>query len=248
MLRSVIIDDEPQNVKLLRTMLSEHCPQVNNLAEASGVESGIEVIQQTKPDLVFLDIEMPQGSAFNILDKLYPVSFEIIFVTAFNSYALKAIKYSALDYLLKPVNVEELKQAVNKAADKISTKTINLQLKNMLDNVKNVGTGFMKIAIPSIQGLEFINVEDIIHCEAKRAYTYLYISKSKKLLSVKTLSEYEELLPSNIFFRVHHSHLINLKRVVKFHKGRGGQVEMENGALIEVATRRKDEFLAKFNI
>src|SRR5215467_3565824 len=134
MLRSVIIDDEPKNVRILRSMLAEFCPQVNIVAEAGNANQGIESIQTTKPDLVFLDIEMPYGSAFDMLDKLYPVNFEIIFVTAFNSYMLKAFKYSALDYLLKPVNIEELKAAVSKAAEKISFKNFNKQLFNLLEN------------------------------------------------------------------------------------------------------------------
>jgi len=248
MLRSVIIDDEPKNVRILRNMLEEFCPQVTVMAEAGNANQGVEVILEAKPELVFLDIEMPYGSAFDMLDKLYPVTFEIIFVTAFNSYMLKAFKYSALDYLLKPVNIEELKAAVNKAAEKINFKKFNKQLFNLLENLKKAQSTLPKLAIPSQSGLEFVQVDEIIRCEAEGGYTFFHTKAREKIVSVRNIKEYEELLPEALFFRIHNSHLINLNFIKKYHKGRGGFVEMEDGFMIEVATRRKDEFLAKFNI
>src|SRR5882724_5652311 len=221
MLRSVIIDDEPKNVRILRNMLEEFCPLVNIAAEAGDANKGIEAILQAKPDLVFLDIEMPYGSAFDMLDKLYPVNFEIIFVTAFNSYMLKAFRYSALDYLLKPVSIEELKLAVNKAASKVNIKTLNLQLHNLLENLRKSQTIPAKLAIPSQDGLEFLPVEDILRCEAQGGYTFFYTRSGDKVISVRNIKEYEELLPDSIFFRIHNSHLINLNFVKKYHKGRG---------------------------
>src|SRR5882724_2111860 len=174
MLRSVIIDDEPKNVRILRNMLEEFCPLVNIVAEAGDANKGIEAILQAKPDLVFLDIEMPYGSAFDMLDKLYPVNFEIIFVTAFNSYMLKAFKYSALDYLLKPVNIEELITAVNKAADKVNFKNFNKQIFNLLENLKKAQPNTPRLAISSQTGLAFIQVDDIIRCEAEGGYTFFF--------------------------------------------------------------------------
>jgi len=221
---------------------------VNIVAEAGDANKGIEAILQAKPDLVFLDIEMPYGSAFDMLDKLYPVNFEIIFVTAFNSYMLKAFKYSALDYLLKPVNIEELITAVNKAADKVNFKNFNKQIFNLLENLKKAQPSTSRLAIPSQGGLAFIQVDDIIRCQAEGGYTFFFTKTREKVVSVKNIKEYEELLPDSVFFRIHNSHLINLNYIRKYHKGRGGYVEMEDGFMIEVATRRKDEFLAKFNI
>lgn len=246
MIDSVIIDDETMNTRILKKMLADFCPQVNVVAEAKDVQQGISVINQYKPALVFLDIEMPYGNAFDLLDELMPVSFEIIFITAFNEYALKAFRYSALDYLLKPVNINELKMAVERAGERVNSKNINSQLNNLLQNLHKKNEAIQKIALPSKDGLLFIAIEDIYRCEASGSYTYIYTRKEGKNISSKSIKEYEELLPGDIFFRIHHSHLVNLKEIKKYHRGRGGYVEMKDGALIDVAVRRKDEFLSRF--
>ncbi len=246
MIESIIVDDEPKNINVLRKMLNEFCAEVEVIAEARDAQQAIALIQQHSPDLLFLDIEMPYGNAFDILDKLMPVNFEVIFITAFNDYALKAFKYSALDYLLKPININELKIAVGKAAANINSKNLGLQLKNLLDNLKNKNETLRKIAFPSKEGLIFISMGDIIRCEASGSYTHIFIKGREKIISSKSVKEYEEILPEAIFFRIHHSHIINLTEIKKYHRGRGGHVEMSDGALIDVAVRRKEEFLSRF--
>jgi two-component system, LytTR family, response regulator len=245
-MRALIIDDEPKNVRILKKLLEDYCPQVVVTGEAGDARVAYTTIRELKPELVFLDIEMPYGNAFDLLDKLMPVDFEIIFITAFDDYTLKAFKYSALDYLLKPVDIDELKAAVKKTAEKIAGKNINLQLGNLLSNLKNNQATLQKIALPSADGIIFINVEEIIRCEANGNYTIIYADSKEKITASKTIKDYEELLPPSIFCRIHNSHIINLNRIKKYHRGRGGFVVMDDGTSIEVASRRRDEFLAKF--
>ncbi|HVM88583.1 MAG TPA: LytTR family DNA-binding domain-containing protein [Puia sp.] len=247
MITSVIIDDEPKNIHILRKMLNEFCPEINITGEAKDALQAVDIIRNYKPQLVFLDIEMPYGNAFDILDQLMPVNFEVIFITAFNNYALKAFRYSALDYLLKPINIQELHSAVNKASEKILSKNTNLQLKNLIQNIKNKNEALRKIAFPAKDGLIFIPLCDIIRLEASGSYTHVFIKDNERVLSSKSIKEYEELLPDSLFFRVHHSHIINLLEIKKYHKGRGGQVEMSDNTFIDVAVRRKDEFLSKMS-
>jgi two-component system, LytTR family, response regulator len=245
-MRSLIIDDEPKNVRILKKLLEDYCPQVEVIGDADDAKMAYSTIRELKPELVFLDIEMPYGNAFDLLDKLLPIDFEIIFITAFDDYSLKAFKYSALDYLLKPVDIEELKAAVKKASEKITGKNINLQLGNLLSNLKNSQVTLQKIALPHADGIVFINVEEIIRCEANGNYTIIYADSKEKITASKTIKDYEELLPPGIFCRIHNSHIINLNRIKKYHRGRGGFVVMDDGTSIEVASRRRDEFLAKF--
>ena len=248
MLRSIIIDDEPKNIRILRKLVEDYCPAVNVIADASDVESANRVINETSPDLLFLDIEMPFGNAFDLLDKLKPISFEVIFVTAFNDYALKALKYSALDYLLKPVNIEELKLAVERAIQRIQVKNINETLNNLLYNLQKPQPTMQKLALPSAEGLIFIHLDKIVRCEASGAYTIIYTRKGEKITTSRNIKDYEDLLPAGMFFRVHNSHIVNLNCIKKYYRGRGGYIEMEDGATIEVATRRKDGFLKSFGI
>ncbi|WP_153798180.1 LytR/AlgR family response regulator transcription factor [Foetidibacter luteolus] len=246
MIRALIIDDEPKNIRVLKNLVEQFCPQVKICGEAENAETAIRLIKELHPGLVFLDIEMPYGNAFDMLDKLMPVDFEIIFITAFDEYTLKAFKYSALDYLLKPVNIEELKEAVEKAEKRIQHKDTNQQLNNLLYNLKKNNTTLQKIALPFKESLLFVPVNNITRCEASSGYCNVFTSDGQKFLGTKTIKEYEEMLPPDVFFRIHNSHLINLTYVRKYLKGRGGLVEMEDGVMIEVASRRKEEFLARF--
>ncbi len=248
MINAVIIDDEPKNIKVFKNMLQEFCPHVQLLGEADNSKTGKKLILETKPQLVFLDIEMPYGNGFDLLNDLIPVDFEIIFVTAFDKYMLQALKYSALDYLLKPVNIDELKIAVKNAEGRIQKNSVNQQLHILLDNFKKKEPALKKIAIPTADGFDFISISDIVRCEAQGAYTKIYINNSRSFLVSRSLKDYENLLPEDIFFRIHHSHLINLNYITKYNRGRGGLVELEDGSKIEVATRRKDEFLKKFGL
>lgn len=248
MIKAIIVDDEPKNRKVLRSLLTQFCPQVVVENEAGSADEATVMIQQEKPDILFLDIEMPYGNGFDLLDRLMPVDFEIIFITAFDEYTLKAFKYSALDYLLKPVNIQELQTAVDKASKKIHLKNINQQLSNLLQNIRHSESTSSKLAVPSQDGFFFISLNDIIRIEAKGNYTSIFSNDGQKHVSSRTIKQYEEMLPPRQFFRIHNSHIINLAFIKKYHKGRGGQVEMSDGALLEVATRRKDDFLALFDI
>jgi two-component system, LytTR family, response regulator len=172
----------------------------------------------------------------------------VIFITAFDEYSLKAIKYSALDYLLKPVNIEELKVAVLKAEERIAARNTDSRIENLLYNLRKPQPDLQKIALPSKEGYIFILLTDIIRCESKTGYTTFYVDGMDKIVSSRNIKEYEPLLPTEIFFRIHNSHIINLNHVKKYHRGRGGYIEMDDGAMIEVATRRKDEFLARFGL
>jgi two-component system, LytTR family, response regulator len=245
-MRALLVDDEPKNVRILKTLLQNYCPQVNIIGEAGDAEAAFAAIKTLQPELVFLDIEMPHGNAFDLLNKLMPVNFEVIFITAFDNYSLKAFKYSALDYLLKPVDIEELKAAVNKAMGKIHSHQLNHQIEYLISNFRGGQSLLQKIALPTADGIAFLNVDDIIRCEANGNYTYFYLGNKDKVVASKNIKEYEDILPANIFCRIHNSHIINLNRVKKYHKGRGGYIIMEDGSNLEVASRRRDEFLAKF--
>ncbi len=246
MFKTVIVDDEPKNLRILKKLLQDYCPQIQIVGEAGDVKQAAEIIRELKPDLVILDIEMPYGNAFDLLDGLMPIDFEVIFITAFDNYSLKAFKYSALDYLLKPVDISELQAATNKAIQKITGKNLNQQVALLLSNFKNTQNNLQKIAIPTMDGFVFMNVDEIIRCEANGAYTFIYTTRNEKITASKNIKEYEELLPETSFCRIHNSHLVNLNRIKKYSKGRGGTVIMEDGAILEVASRRRDEFLAMF--
>jgi two-component system LytT family response regulator len=248
MINCLIVDDEPGNIRILRKMLEEYCPQVVVMGEALNPDEAETLIQKLEPRLVFLDIEMPFGNAFDLLDRLMPVSFEIIFVTAFNDYALKAFKYSALDYLLKPINIKELCHAIEKVSEKIRLRSSSTQLANLLANLRQPDVNSYKIALPTIDGLDFVLVDQIIRCEAVGGYTAFYLKTREKIVSARNIKEYEDLLPPSLFLRVHNSHIINLMYIKAYHKGRGGYVEMEDGTTIELAIRRKKEFLNRFRL
>lgn len=244
MIKAIIIDDEPKNIRILKGLLERYCPQVNITGEANGFHEALELLTTTDPDLLFLDIEMPYGNAFDLLEKIMPVKYEIVFVTAFDNYALKAFKFSAVDYILKPVNIDDLKRAVNKAEQKLQFKNINTKLENLVNNFKK--TEFQKIALPLMDGLTFVSVNDIVYFHAKGSYTDVHMQNGPTHTTGRTIKEYEDILQSESFCRVHNSYLINISRVKKYNKGRGGLLEMEDGALIEVSTRRRDEFLSRF--
>jgi len=242
----VLIDDDSKNLKILRSMLTSFCPNVRILGEATNAQSGIELINAVHPELVFLDIEMPYGNGFELLDKLMPVNFEIIFITAFDEYSLRAFRYSAIDYLLKPVDIDDLKAAINKAAEKQHLKNSSIQLSNLLSNLTQDKSQHMKVAITTNEGLTFVKLGDIIRFQANKNYTTLFLVNDNRIIGCKNIKEYEDLLPDDIFFRIHHSHIINLNFVKYYSKGRGGNVIMEDGTSIEVAVRRKEHFLSHF--
>ncbi len=240
MLTAIIIDDEAKGRMALKQKLLDYCEEIQWAGEAENGIEGIKLIEKIHPDIVFLDIEMPRMDGFEMLHRLPEKNFHIIFTTAYDQYAIKAIKYAAFDYLLKPIDIEELKIAVSKihSRPQIHTgKKLELLDQNLLKN------NFNKIAISTLEGLLFFNISDIIHLEANSNYTTIYFTNRPKLLASRTLKDFEELLPTDIFFRTHHSHLINLNYIKRYIKGDGGQIELQNGNYVDVSRRKKEEFL-----
>lgn len=244
MIKTVIIDDEQQNIILLQKLIAAYCPQLTIVGHAATVNASVTLIQQEQPQLVLLDIELTGGTGFDILEQLKPISFEVIFVTGFEHYAVKAFKYSALDYVLKPVMIDDLVNAIQKATDKIGSETMNKRFTEFL-SLKQQKTP-QRIALPAKEGLEFYNIADIIICSAEGAYTRISLQDGRKVLATGLLKEFDELLPMETFCRVHHSHLVNLNFIKKYYRGRGGYVELVNGETVEVSNARKDDFLARF--
>ena len=248
MIKTVIVDDEQNNVGTLQSLLKQFCPEIEIIGTAGNAKQAFTVINELQPQLVFLDIEMPMGNGFDLLEKLMPVNFEVIFVTAFDQYAITAFKYAALDYLLKPVSIDDLKRAVNRSAIRIAEKNVNNRIESLIANFRSEAQGLKKIGLPTAEGLVFEEIENIMHLQAESNYTLVYIRNKKKMTITKSLKEFEDLLPANIFCRLHHSHIVNLNYITKYYKGRGGYVELTDGTTVEVSTRKKDDFLEKFKI
>lgn len=244
MIRTVLVDDEVDSIRVLQKLLEAFCPDVSVVGQADGVESAARLIRATSPDLVILDIEMVQGNAFDLLNQLQPLSFRVIFVTAFDNYAIRAFKYSAVDYLLKPVDIEELRNAISRVAA-IPRDSLAQQMRLLMENVGALQVSQQKMAIPTITGLIFVPVHDILRFEGKGGYTHIYLGNGEQIVATRTIKDYEDILPEAVFFRIHNSQIINLQKIQKYNKGRGGTVTMEDGSVIEVASRRREEFLRR---
>ena len=241
MLTAIIVDDELKGRIALKQKLQDYCPTVEILGEASDGAEGIVLIEKLRPQILFLDIEMPRMDGFEMLRQIEHKDFHIIFTTAYDQYAIKAIKYAAFDYLLKPVDIEELKAAVDKAHQR-TTQLTSKKLETLEHNLQSLQT-LNKLAIPTLEGYLFFDISHIIHLEAQSNYTAIYFTDYPKLIASRTLKDFEDLLPPEIFFRPHHSHIINLNYIKRYIKGDGGQIEMQNGNFVTVARRKKDEFL-----
>src|ERR1051326_7627958 len=237
MLRTILIDDDQSNLSSLSEKLAKHCPQVQIVAQCDNAQDGIMAIDSLQPDMVFLDIEMPVMNGFVMLQQITHKNFELIFVTAYDHYAIKAIRYSALDYLVKPVEIEELKAAVTKAEANRSNRSSHLQLELLLEQLNK--KQLRRITIPTTEGLQFINVEDIVYLEASNNYTNIFLSTNQKFLVSRTLKDFEEMLPGETFLRIHHSNIINKYYVEKYIRGEGGQVVMRHGYVLDVSKRKK---------
>jgi two-component system, LytTR family, response regulator len=246
-IRSIIVDDEPSSILALQDVLNEYIPQVVVEGKATDPIEAAEIIQKIKPDLVFLDIEMPHANAFELLDSLAPVKFEVIFVTAYTNHAARAFRYTAVDYLLKPINSNELLEAIAKIMKRMQDrKALNSKVSAMLNNLSDSGTGPTKLSLPTSEGFRIEDVRNIAYMHAEGSYTaIIFKDKSKELVS-KNLKEFEDLLPEHQFCRVHHSHIVNIECVKQYYKGRGGYVEMTDGKSIEISVRKRADFFAKF--
>jgi two-component system, LytTR family, response regulator len=242
LISAIIIDDESKGRLALREKLRLYCPEIELLAEAKDGPEGIQLIQAHQPQLIFLDIEMPKMNGFDMLNHIDVKSFHIIFTTAYDQYAIKAIKYAAFDYLLKPINIQELRDSINKLSNTISTDSFK-QVELLHHNLQHPKRFFNKIAIPSMDGLGFYDIDDIVRLEADSNYTTLYFFNQTKVLASKQLKDFEELLPPEMFFRTHHAHIVNLKYIKRYIKGEGGKIELLSGDTIEVSRRKKADFL-----
>ncbi len=240
-LKAVIVEDESSSREILRNYLAKYCKTVDVLGEAASVKEAIKILAQTKPDLVFLDVEMPFGNAFDLLDQLPDRSFETIFVTAYNSYALEALNNHAAYYLMKPINIDELIKAVSYVTE-IKEKE-NILEDRILKSKMNSAEG--KITLPQQDGFQVLNVSDILYCKADDNYTEIYL-ENKKLLVSKTLKYFEEALAEYAFTRIHKSYLVNVNEVIKYRKGKGGSVIVSNGKELLVSASKKRQLLSYF--
>lgn len=248
MIRYVIIDDEEKSIDTLSYMLKHYCEcEIEEVGVATNIKDAFDLIKTQKPELVFLDIEMPFGSGFDLLEKFETLNFQVIFTTGFDHYAISAIKFSALDYLLKPININELNIAVKKALVKIEEKSGFDNLNHLLQNLKFPRLNSNKIPLPSINGLDMVIVDQIVYCQADEDYTQIFLKDGSRKVVTKSIKEFEEILMNYGFFRVHHSFLINKSYIKKYTKGEGGTITTDYGHEIPVSRRKKPEFLHWIN-
>jgi two-component system, LytTR family, response regulator len=247
MIKSLIIEDEQKSREMLAMLIEQNCPELKIVGLAKNVNEGADMIKSLKPELVFLDIQMPDGTGFDLLEQVQDKKFEIIFTTATDKHALRAIKYSACDYLLKPLDIDELKQAVDKVAQKKNVAPTMENLQFLIQHLKKADDHFQKITLPTGNAYEIVNIKDIIRCEADASYTHFFLVGGKKLMVSASLKHYEDLLPESDFIRVHHQHLINMSHVTRYLKQDGGYAVMSDGTQIEISRRKKDAFMERLN-
>ena len=247
MIKAVLIDDEMHCLDTLNILISDYCPSVQVSARCLSGKKGLEAIEEIKPELVFLDIEMPLMNGFELLEKFDQIPFSVIFTTGYDQYAIKAIRFSALDYLLKPIDPKELVGAVHKVQVQKAPQS-NEQFRMLMDQIQHKENNLHKIAIPTLDGFELIMVDQVVHCEANDNYTHFYLKNGNKITACRTLKEIEDQLEEfSSFLRIHHSFIVNLNEANKYVRGEGGYLIMNNGSTINVSRRRKALLLKKFN-
>lgn len=243
MTRVVLVDDESRGREMLSSLLEKHCPEVTVVGQAQSAADGYNLIKAEKPDLVFLDVEMPGGNGFDMLEMFDKVDFEVVFTTAYGHYAIKAIKHSALDYLLKPVEVDELRAVLKQLSAKQEQPTAQVSVNALLSNLKSVNK-HKKLVLPDGQGLSVVQTEDVVRLESDGSYTIFFMQDGSKYLISRHLKEFENTLSDNdAFVRVHRSHLINMEHVKRYLKGEGGFAVMSDGSEVEISRRRKADFI-----
>ncbi len=238
-MRAIIVDDEAKSRTTLIASINNYTPEIEVIADAASVVEALKKIKEYQPDILFLDVQLPDGTGFDILELLPNLSFKVIFVSAYDKYAIEAFKFSAIDYLLKPVEPESLIKAVDKISKESKIESLEGKLNVLLSNRNHVE----KIALPSAHGLELVKVKDIIYCQADSNYTIFHLTDNKQILVSRSLKEYDEILSSQGFYRIHQSYLIKLSFVKKYMKGEGGSVILENGKELDVSRRRKEGFI-----
>lgn len=245
MINCIIIDDEAKNVKLLQNMLALHCSTVNIVATETDAKKGLLLVKELQPQLVFLDVEMPHINGFDLLRQLEPVNFEAIFVTAYSHYAVAAFEAHATGFITKPINAEKLIAAVDTATKRVEEKTINKNIFSLLSQ-NTTAAAEEKIPLATGSGMLFVKINDIVYCESSGNYTHFFMQDEKKIVVSRQLGEYEKLLPEKNFIRIHDKYIINLNYIKEYVRGSGGDVVLENGKELPVASRRKEDFLARF--
>jgi len=245
-LKAIIVDDEEASRDTLQNYLVKYCPEVVLMGTGNSAKQGVELIQQHKPDIVFLDVEMPYGNAFDLLEQVPDISFETVFVTAFSNYALKALNLSAAYYILKPIEIDELILSVEKIKAQKEGHQKLLHTKILVENIHAENKQAQKIVLPLLEGFEVIPVKDIIRCEANDNFTDFILTNNRKIMICRTLKQYETMLEEYNFVRVHKSHLINIQHVTKYLKGKGGQLIMSDQSYVDVSPNKKEELMKRF--
>lgn len=246
MIRCVLIDDESNSLEVMEWLLKKYCPQVHIEAMCQAATEGIEAINKYKPDLVFLDIEMPHMNGFDMLEQFDKLSFDVVFCTAYDQFAIKAFKYSALNYLLKPIDPEDLRETIRRVEEKKAIPAKE-QIDLLLQHLRQTTTpAVQRVALTTNDGMLFVSTADILYCEAESNYTTVVL-KSKKILVSKTLKEIDEALSGPDFYRIHHSFLINLNHVQKFVRGDGGYIMMNDGKSVSISRSKRQEFMDMFS-
>ena len=244
MIKALIVDDEPYSCETLAVLLARYCPEVTIMGSCSNGMEALAVIQKQSPNLVFLDVEMPKMNGFEMLEQLPSINFDLIFTTSYDKYALKAFRFSAIDYLLKPIDREELQKAVQKIVQRTQVPTAQ-QLEILFQKMHRGSAVVSKIALPTMEGLQMVTIDSIISCDSDSNYTIIRFKNKEKLVVSRTLKDVEELLEDHAFVRVHHSYLVNLNEVLKYVKGEGGYLVMSDGAAINVSRSKKEVLLKR---
>lgn len=247
MIKVIIVDDEQTARESLVNCIQQYCDGISIVGIGKNVEEAVDLIYRFSPDIVFLDIEMPMGNGFTLFDKIKNPTFETIFTTAYEEYAIKAFRVSALDYLTKPIDFRQLQEAILKFKQKQKVELREQRIELLIENMSNRPNEFNKIVIPDMDGFTFVNVSEIIYCKADGSYTQIHLLNDKKIIACKLLKSIEELLPSETFFRIHKSHIVNLNLVRRYSKVDGNQLFLENNIVLDISDRLKKPFLDKIN-
>jgi two-component system LytT family response regulator len=245
-MKAILVDDEPDGIRTLKKLLELHCPEIEIAATCSNALTAEQKLEEIQPDLVFLDVQMPGKTGLDMLAELPQKNFEVIFVTAHDEYVLQALQFSAVDYLMKPVDEDRLIEAVERVKKRLKEEKSSGPAETLLYNINKAGSPMeMRLCLPTLKGFTIVKLEEIVYCEAQRSYTNFRLVNNKSIMISKPLFDYDRLLSDTIFLRIHKSFLINLMHVKEYIRGEGGTVMMSNGMEIEVSRRKKELFLAK---
>jgi len=247
MTTAIIVDDEQKSISTLQKIINDYCTNVKIIGIADNIMSAHSLILSIKPQLVFLDVEMPYGNGFDLLNTFDDINFEVIFITAYNQYAITAFKYASIDYLLKPVNITQLQEAIVRADKRIIEKTNAQNYILLKQNLQVENANEQRIILTDNNEQHLIKINDISYCIADGSYTFIHLVNNKRYYASKNLKEFEEMLPTDYFFRIHYGHIVNIRHITKLQKGRSGSVIMQDGKELEIAARRKNDFLSFFS-